>query len=73
MDVWTLRKLVPLQDKTDKAGNKIEETKDDLKKSYDDTQQTIADKIATDPIEESRAHGEIPADTATVKSIHPTK
>ena len=62
-----------MQDKTDQAGNKIEETKDDIKKSYDETQKSIADQIATDPIEESRAHGEIPADTATVNAVHPTK
>jgi len=50
-----------------------EKTKEDAKNKYEDTQQTIADKLATDPIEESRAHGEIPADTATVNSALPNK
>lgn len=57
-----------LQETYNKAGDKAEETKKDAKAKYDDTQQTIADKLATDPLEEAKAHGQIPADTATVNS-----
>ena len=60
--------LISPQDTYNKAGDKAEETKKDAKAKYDDTQQTIADKLATDPLEESKAHGQIPADTATVNA-----
>jgi hypothetical protein len=62
-----------LQDQYDAAGNKVKQTEHDVKSKYEETQQTIAEKLATDPIEESRAHGEIPADTATVQSAYPNK
>ena len=57
-----------VQETYNKAGDKVEETKNDAKGKYDDTQQTIADKLATDPLEEARAHGQIPADTATINA-----
>ena len=58
-----------LQEKYDEAGNKIEESKEQAKKEYEETQQSIADQIATNPAEEARAQGEIPFDSATVKAV----
>ena len=57
-----------LQDTYNKAGDKANETKKDVKSSYKETQQSIADQIATDPIEESKAHGLVPTDTETLKA-----
>lgn len=57
---------LPVQEQYDKAGNKLEEAKDSVKDKYDDTQETIADKLATNPVEEAKAQGRIPADTETV-------
>lgn len=55
-----------MQETKDKAGNKLEDKKNKAKESYDDTQNTIADKISTNPAEEAKAHGQIPADTASL-------
>lgn len=52
------------------TGDKLQEKKDDAKESYD---RNVTDKIATNPIEESRAHGEIPANTEAVKKVYGEK
>ena len=56
-----------MQESVNAAGDKVEDTKDAAKEKYD---KNITDNIATNPVEEAKAQGEIPANTAAVKSVY---
>lgn len=56
-----------MQETYNAAGDKVQEKKDDAKDVYN---RNVTDKIATNPVEESRAAGEIPANTAAVETVY---